>query len=531
MKDLAMTLEHDRAQGGLSLNELGALLVELRPRIAGDGEVRVRGVRQDSRRVEAGELFVARQGKQTSGAAHALEAAAKGAVALLVERGEPLPATRLPVLEVTNVKRALALAAEAVYGFPSRTVDVIGVTGTNGKTTTTFLIEQGLAGAGARPARLGTLGFAMAGQELGGSLTTPEADEVSRLLKQVKDAGGSHLVMEVSSIALVQERVSGLRFRAAAFTNLTQDHLDFHGTLAAYAEAKAELFTRLAPETSVVHVGDAFGRELASRIGSELLTVARQVPADVHTLTAEATVRGIRSSVVTPRGGCQLESALIGEHNLENLLLALGVLVALGIEPERAARALSSTPQVPGRLERVGTAADDVTVLVDYAHTPDALGRVLQALRSQWSGDASGAASGGGRIVCVFGCGGDRDRAKRAPMGEAVGRGADLAYVTSDNPRSEDPARIIDAILPGLEAASARYVVELDRARAIQQAVLTATPGDVVLIAGKGHEDYQIVGAERHHFDDREQARLALEMRRGREREIEQEDGKIGRRE
>jgi UDP-N-acetylmuramoyl-L-alanyl-D-glutamate--2,6-diaminopimelate ligase len=511
MKDLAMTREPAAAQGGLSLNELGVVLAELRPRVIGDGELRVTGVRQDSRRVEAGELFVARQGQKTSGAAHALEAAAKGASALLVERGEPLPATRLPVLEVTNVKRGLALAAEAVYGFPSRAVDVVGVTGTNGKTTSTFLIEQGLVGAGAKPARLGTLGFAMAGQGLGGSLTTPEADEVSRMLRQVRLAGGSHLVMEVSSIALVQERVSGLRFRAAAFTNLTQDHLDFHGSLEAYAEAKAELFTRLGPAASIIHVGDAFGRELAGRVGAGLLTVARQAPADVFASAAQLSALGIHASLVTPRGACELESTLIGEHNLENLLVALGVLLSLGIEPALAAAALSRTPQVPGRLERVGGAADDVTVLVDYAHTPDALARVLAALRSQWDG-----AAGAGRIVCVFGCGGDRDPSKRAPMGEAAGRGADVCYVTSDNPRSEDPMAIIDAVLPGLRAASARHVVEPDRASAIERAVLTAAPGDVVLIAGKGHEDYQIIGAEKRHFDDREEAERALQTRRGR---------------
>lgn len=505
-----MTLERDAAQKGLSLNELGVALAELAPRVVGDGEVRVSGVRQDSRRVEPGELFVARSGQRTSGAQHALEAAGKGARALLVERGEPLPATRLPVLEVTNVKRGLALAAEAVYGFPSRAVDVIGVTGTNGKTTSTFLIEQGLSGAGAKPARLGTLGFAMAGQGLGGSLTTPEADEISRLLKQVREAGGSHLVMEVSSIALVQERVSGLRFKTAAFTNLTQDHLDFHGSFEAYAEAKAQLFTRLAPEASVIHVGDAFGRELAGRIALGLLTVARRAPADVHARSAEVSARGMRASVVTPRGECELESPLLGEHNLENLLLALGVLLSLGVDPQAAASALSQTRQVPGRLERVGQSSDDVTVLVDYAHTPDALARVLEALRGQWGGEARQS----GRILCVFGCGGDRDPSKRAPMGEAAGRGADLCFVTSDNPRSEAPGAIVDAIIPGLKAAAAHYLVELDRGRAIEQAVLEARPGDVVLVAGKGHEDYQIVGAEKRHFDDREEAERALTLRR-----------------
>jgi UDP-N-acetylmuramoyl-L-alanyl-D-glutamate--2,6-diaminopimelate ligase len=500
----AMTSKLNSSEAGLSLNELSAALAELSARVVGDGNVRVTGVRQDSRKVEPGELFVARQGGKTSGATYALDAANKGARALLLERGDALPATRLPVIEVTNVKRALALAAEAVYGFPSRTLDVVGVTGTNGKTTTTFLIEQGLTAAGARPARLGTLGFEMGGQTFGDTLTTPEADDIARCLLEVKARQGSHLVMEVSSIALVQERVSGLRFKAAAFTNLTQDHLDFHGTLEAYAEAKAELFTRLLPETSIVHVGDAFGRKLAGRIRSGLLTVARK-DADVWVSESELSASGIRATVVTPQGDCELESALLGEHNLENLLVGLGVLLGLGHSPRTAARALSATPQVPGRLERCEGPGDDILVVVDYAHTPDALGRVLSAVR----------ALGSGRVLCVFGCGGDRDPKKRAPMGEAVGRGADYAYVTSDNPRGESPQAIVDAILPGLQAVGADYEVELERSVAIERAISQAKAGDVVLIAGKGHEDYQIVGAEKRHFDDREQARQALSRRRG----------------
>ena len=499
-----MTLS-ETPEPGLSLHELSTVLAELAPRIIGEGDVRVRGVRQDSRKIEHGELFVARRGGLTSGAEFAHSAAARGAVALMLERGEPHPASRLPVLEVTNVKRALALAAEAIYGFPSRAIDVLGVTGTNGKTTTTFLIEQGLRAAGSRPARLGTLGFEMDGQSFGDTLTTPEADDVARCLVEVRRRGGSHLVMEVSSIAVVQERVSGLRFKSAAFTNLTQDHLDFHGTLEAYAEAKAGLFTSLSPEISVLHVGDAFGRQLAARVRSGLLTVARR-DADVWVAASQLSGQGIAARVVTPRGDCSLASPLVGEHNLENLLVALGVLVGLGLPPSDAGRALSEAPQVPGRLERCDGPDDDVLVLVDYAHTPDALSRVLAAVRRLTPG----------RTSCVFGCGGDRDPTKRAPMGEAVGRGADYAYVTSDNPRSESPQAIVDAIVPGLRLASASFEVELDRAQAIERAILAAAPADVVLIAGKGHEDYQIVGGEKRRFDDREHARRALALRRAR---------------
>ncbi len=496
-------MTQETPQSGLSLNELCGALAELSPRVVGDGNVRLAGVRQDSRRVEAGELFVARRGAHSHGAAHVLDAVAKGARAVMQEAEEPLPATRLPILQVTDIKRGLALAAEAVYGFPSRNVDVLGVTGTNGKTTTTFLIEQGLSALGSKPARLGTLGFQMNGQGFGDTLTTPEADDIARCLSEVRRRGGSHLVMEASSIALVQERVSGLRFKAAAFTNLTQDHLDFHGTLEAYAEAKAQLFTRLLPETSVVHVGDTFGRELASRIQRGLLTVGRE-RADISVSHCELSARGIRARVVTPQGDCELDSALVGEHNLENLLVALGVLVGLGMAPPDAGRALSGAAQVPGRLERCEGPDDDVLVAVDYAHTPDALTRVLSAMR----------ALARGRLICVFGCGGDRDPKKRAPMGEAVARGADFAYVTSDNPRREDPRAIVEAILPGLERAGGQFEVVLERAAAIELAILRAQPGDMVLIAGKGHEDYQIVGAHKHHFDDREQARQALARRR-----------------
>jgi len=407
---------------------------------------------------------------------------------------------------VENVRGALALAAEAVYGFPSRAIDVIGITGTNGKTTTSYLLEQGLRGTGARPGRLGTLGFQYGPRLESSSLTTPEADDISRCAREVQRLGGSHLVMEVSSIALSQERVSGLRFRAAAFTNLTQDHLDFHGSFEAYGAAKAELFTRLEPELSVVHVGDEFGRKLAQRLSGPVLRVARRGPADVFTVAAELSARGLTARIVTPQAECELRSSLVGEHNLENLLVALGVLVGLGVDPAAAASALSESPQVPGRLERCDSVEDDVLVLVDYAHTPDALTRVLRAVRQL----------GEGRVSCVFGCGGDRDAQKRPLMGEAVGRGADYAFVTSDNPRSEAPEAIARMIIPGLQAASAEYEVELDRAQAIERAVLRAKAGDVVLIAGKGHEDYQIVGKNRQAFDDRVEARRALELRRRR---------------
>jgi len=491
---------------GFPVSDLLAVLNAEAPRLLGDGRVRLFGVRQDSRRVEAGDLFVARSGGKVSGASFAQAAVERGAVALIVERGAPLPELGVPMIEVADARRSLALCAEAVYGNPSRDLAVIGITGTNGKTTTAWLVERALAGVGAKPARLGTVGFAFGGQSVDSALTTPEADDISRYAARVRAARGTHFVMEVSSIALTLDRVRALHFRVAAFTNLTQDHLDFHASMAEYAETKAQLFTALTPEHSVLNVDDAFGAELAQRAQGRVLRVSRHAGADVHPVAVTVDAKGIRGTVRAPSGQISLESRLVGQHNLENLLLALGVLEALGVDLQAAAHALGSAPQVPGRLERCDEPGDDVLVLVDYAHTPDALERVLDAVRSMTTR----------RVLCVFGCGGDRDPQKRPKMGEAVGLRADYAIVTNDNPRSEEPRAIAAAIEVGLGRTRGAYEVELDRAKAIERAVLMAGPDDVVLIAGKGHEPYQIIGSEKHDFDDRVEARRALALRRPR---------------
>ncbi len=493
-----------RSGAGFPMSGLLSVLAAEAPRLLGDGSVRVFGVRQDSRRVEVGDLFVARSGGKVSGASFARAAAERGAVALIVERGAPLPEVSLPMIEVAHARRSLALAAEAVYGNPTRALAVVGITGTNGKTTTAWLVERALAGVGEKPARLGTVGFAYGGQSVDSALTTPEADDISRYAARVRDASGTHFVMEVSSIALTLDRVRALHFEVAAFTNLTQDHLDFHTTMAEYAEAKAKLFTTLAPETSVLNVDDAFGAELAKRAVGRVIRVSKRAGADIHPLEMTVDAQGIRGDVRTPAGQIQLASRLVGQHNLENLLLALGVLEGLGVDLKLAARALGEAPQVPGRLERCDEAGDDILVLVDYAHTPDALERVLDAVRSMTTR----------RVLCVFGCGGDRDPQKRPKMGQAVGSRADYAIVTNDNPRSEDPRAIASAIEAGLTPTNGAYEVELDRAKAIERAVLMAGPEDVVLIAGKGHEPYQIIGQETTEFDDRVEARRALALRR-----------------
>jgi UDP-N-acetylmuramoyl-L-alanyl-D-glutamate--2,6-diaminopimelate ligase len=494
------------SSSGLTTGELARALGRFGASLRGDAEVRVTGARQDSRRVEPGELFCARAGGRASGLEHVAEALSRGAVALLVDRGRAPGDATVPVIEVDDARRALAFAAEAIYGEPSRAVDLVGITGTNGKTTVSFLVEHGLAELGQKPARLGTLGLSFQGRASEGTLTTPEADDLSRTFAEIARAGGTHVVMEVSSHALEIGRVGALRFRVGAFTNLTQDHLDFHGTLEAYGAAKRRLFLDYELDTSVINVGDAFGAELARVAKGRVIRVARGGAADVAVESATFGAHGIRATLSTPSGSVTLASPLTGEHNLENLLVALGILVALGFEPERAARALERAPQVPGRLERCDEPGDDVSVFVDYAHTPDALERVLAALRRASFGE----------LVCVFGCGGDRDPGKRPKMGAAVARAADRAYVTNDNPRSEDPRAIAAAIEPALAESGIAYEVELDRAAAIRRAVLEAAPGATVLLAGKGHEPYQIIGSETRHFDDREEARRALAERRAR---------------
>jgi UDP-N-acetylmuramoyl-L-alanyl-D-glutamate--2,6-diaminopimelate ligase len=494
-------------RAGFPLSDLLSVLAEEAPRLVGDGSVPLFGVRQDSRRVEPGDLFVARSGGKLSGAEFAEAALAKGAAAMIVERGSPLPRVSLPMIEVADARRSLAFAAEAVYGEPSRQLSLIGITGTNGKTTTSWLVERALSGLGKKPARLGTVGFAFGGESVDSALTTPEADDISRYMARVRDAFGTHFVLEVSSIALTLERVRALHFKVAAFSNLTQDHLDFHGSLAEYGEAKARLFTDRAPELAVLNLDDPFGAKLSERTHSQLLTVSKRPGADLFPEHVTLDAHGIRGTFRTPSGELAIESGLVGEHNLDNLLLALGILQALNVDMTEAARALGEVPQVPGRLERCDDAGDDILVLVDYAHTPDALERVLLAARSLTKR----------RVLCVFGCGGDRDPQKRPRMGGAVGRLADFAFLTNDNPRSEDPERIAAAVLVGLREMDAQYEVELDRARAIERAIFRARAGDVVLIAGKGHEPYQLIGGQTIAFDDRVEARHALAARRKRE--------------
>jgi UDP-N-acetylmuramoyl-L-alanyl-D-glutamate--2,6-diaminopimelate ligase len=484
--------------------------------------VHVTGVHHDSRLVEPGDLFVARAGAHTSGTSFIADAAARGAAAVLLERGSDADTRGLPRISAPDVPRALAFAAAAVYGHPTFALEVVGITGTNGKTTTAHLAQAAIGASGGRAGIVGTLGYRFADLDLPPTHTSPEADELARIAAAMRARGASHLVMEVSSIALAARRADAVRFRVAAFTNLTQDHLDYHGTMETYAAAKARLFFDLAPGAAAINVGDAFGREIARRLLPEdpegpsearLCRFSAEVgagpeAAEIAPAALAHTRAGIDLTARTPAGPVVIRSPLLGAHNVENLLAALAVAFLLDLDVREAARALSAPIAVPGRLERCDVPGeDDVTVLVDYAHTPDALERVLGSVR----------ALGEGRLLCVFGCGGDRDPHKRPLMGEVVGRLADVAIVTNDNPRSEDPEVIAAAILRGLDRPRPKEViVELDRRRAIERAVMEAAPGDLVVVAGKGHEPYQIIGAATLPFDDRREARRALSMRRER---------------
>jgi UDP-N-acetylmuramoyl-L-alanyl-D-glutamate--2,6-diaminopimelate ligase len=470
----------------------------------------------DSRAVVPGALFFALPGSRADGHAFAAEAARRGAAAVVAER--PVECAPALLLLAPSSRRSMAIAASSFFGRPGEAMKLGGVTGTNGKTTVTWLVEACAEAAGVPTAIMGTVTHRWPGGSRPASHTTPESTEIASTLAAARDAGARLAVLEVSSHALAQERAAGLRFDAAAFTNLTRDHLDYHGDLETYFQAKRRLFLEhLDPRgVAVVNAADAHGARLARELRAAGAGVSawRYGPADEVELLAEQPrfgLSGIEAALATPAGRLRLCSPLVGSHNLENLLCAAGLALALGLPAGSVELGLSRCTGAPGRLERIE--ARGVAAFVDYAHTDDALSHALSALR----------ALGPRRLLVVFGCGGDRDPGKRPLMGAATARGADLAVVTSDNPRSEDPLDIIRQIVPGLErggmsrisAAQARggdrgYTVVADRREAIALAIAAARPGDAVLIAGKGHEDYQIVGAERRPFDDRDEARRAL---------------------
>lgn len=495
-------MESDTRPTALRLDELVDTLADCNVRLFGDGATIVEGITEDSRRVGCRTLFVARRGEKVDGARFIPGAMKAGASAVLCSAGGGVDIE--PRLEVSDVRRAWGVCAHKLYRNPSDALTPVGITGTNGKTTVAFLVEQALSYLGVPTGRLGTLGFFLNGEKIEDSLTTPQPDQLARCFARVRDAGGRAVVLEVSSHALDQQRTAGVRFAVVAFTNLSLDHLDYHGTMEEYARAKGRLFREGDPSTRVLNIDDAFGQVLASEFPEAVTVSVSGKNARVAAVCAEFHRKGLDAVIRSGATSVELSSPLLGRHNLENLLVSWGVLLALGHQTNVIAEALGRAEGVPGRLERCDEEGDDIVVVVDYAHTPDALDRALSSLVELDFEE----------IVCVFGCGGDRDRTKRPKMGEAAARHSDRVFVTSDNPRTEDPVAIINEILPGLSGGTARPTVLVDRRSAIEEAVRSARSGGVVLIAGKGHEDYQLVGDQVLSFDDRVEARRALALRR-----------------
>lgn len=463
----------------------------------------VRYVAYDSRKIEPDDLFVAISGQRHDGAEFAEEAANRGAAAIVAETTAP-PAFGVPWIRVADARAALAALAASAWGHPSRDLVVVGTTGTNGKTTTTYLLEGVFEDAGYPCGRVSSVSYRVEDEEESAARTTPEAPDLQALLKRMVERRCRACAMEVSSHALALQRVDGIRFSAAVFTNLTRDHLDFHGDMDGYFNAKRRLF-EMVDETApaVVNVDDPHGRRLAALV-KRPVTYAIDAEADVRPARMELSTEGIKLDLSTPRGTLNLQSRLIGRSNTYNILAAAAAGAALDLPLRAIHGGIGALTHVPGRMQVVSGPDDAVTVVVDFAHTSDALRGLLQTARSLTQG----------RLVAVFGCGGDRDTGKRPLMGAVAGRLADFVVVTSDNPRSEDPARIAAEVAQGSAAGPAPYVTVLDRAEAITQAIRDAGDGDLVVVAGKGHERYQECAGQYLRFDDMAVARQALAGRR-----------------
>lgn len=469
--------------------------------------VLISGIAVDSRLVRPGDLFLAVRGVQGHGLEHAAEAVERGAAAIAWEPEPTLtefPNHKLPMVAVPRLSVKLGEIAGRYYGDPSESLAVVGITGTNGKTSVAHFIAQSISSESGSCGLIGTLGLGIYGRTRRSSNTTPGALDNQKVLAEILGAGARSAVMEVSSHALHQSRTAGIRFTTAVFTNLSHDHLDYHGTMAGYAAAKKMLFDTPGLANRVINVDDPVGREwaLAYQHQPGLITYSadshNQPSAHVQAESVTTGPRGVAFLLRTPWGSAQIEADVLGRFNVENLLAAAACLGTLGWPVEQIAARLSEVRPVPGRMEAF-RAPGKATVVVDYAHTPDALDQALSTLRSHVSG----------KLICVFGCGGDRDVEKRPVMGAVVERLSDLAIITDDNPRNEPPARIAREIQYGLKSAERMPIIH-DRAEAIRSALELAGPDDCVLVAGKGHEDYQVIGGERFHFSDREHVQQLL---------------------
>ncbi len=465
----------------------------------------------DSRKAVKDCLFVAVPGLRHDGAGFVKGAVEKGARAFVASvpfhqiPGLSLGSDNLTAIYVENCRKALAWISRQFYGNPSRDLSVVGITGTNGKTTTTFILEKIFETLGQETGVIGSINYRYGGREYPAHMTTPEAPEINRMMGEMTRAGTQHCFLEVSSHSLSLDRVFGLNFAVAVFTNLTRDHLDFHGTMENYKNAKKRFFREFSVGKRVINVDDPVGREIIDEFPATTLTVGIDTPADVKAENCVLSSHGGRFTLKTPFGSAAIRSHLLGKHNVYNQLFAAAAALIQGAPLEGVAKGLESVERIPGRFEQV-RCGQNFSVAVDYAHTDDALRNAINAARTFTHR----------RVIVVFGCGGDRDRGKRKEMGRAALELADFSVITSDNPRSEDPMRIIADICEGLPQGAQpgeRYAVVPDRKEAIEFAVNLAREGDLALIAGKGHEDYQIFRDKTVHFDDREAAAEALRNR------------------
>ena len=475
----------------------------------GSLEVSVSAVTDDSRHVRPGTVFVAVKGEREDGHAYLGRAVEAGAVALIVQDGSRLPSVTIPAVAIRNTRQELGALTSRVLGDPSGRLRMIGVTGTNGKTTTTYLAKAVLEAAGKRVGLIGTVSYHIGSERIEASHTTPGAVDLQHLLDRMERAGLDSVVMEVSSHALAMDRTSGCEYDTAVYTNLTQDHLDYHRSMEEYFQAKLRLFTGLQPQLksgpkrAVLNADDPWTARIREACTAPVWTYSLRTPSDIKANDVRLSLEGTTFAVDTPLGRLSVRSRLVGEHNVYNMLAAIGIGINESVPMDAIREGIASVGNVPGRFERVD-AGQDFTVIVDYAHTEDALNRLLAAAEALKTG----------RIITVFGCGGDRDRGKRPKMGRVATERSDVVILTSDNPRTEDPLAILAEVEAGvrtvLKARPIPYETIPDRRIAIETAIRMAKPRDMVLIAGKGHEDYQIIGKTKHHFDDREVAREAI---------------------
>ena len=487
--------------------------------VRGTTSVDIKHISHDSRSIGRDCLFVALRGSRENGHHYIPEATASGATALIVEENTPAE-NGVTIITVPDARVALAMVADCFYQHPSRELTVIGITGTNGKTTISYLVESILKTSGYHPGVVGTVEYRYGDHCRAAPHTTPDALDLHMLMREMLDAGTSHLILEVSSHALEQHRVEAVNFDSAVFSNLSAEHLDYHGTMECYGKAKELLFTHYINRSSkektsaIINYDDPLGKTLSARTNARLFRYGIKEGIEITLKDATLTSEGMSLLVHTPRGDVTITSSLIGTFNMANILAAVGAAVAHTISPAVIQEGIRRVKAIPGRLERI-TNALGLTLLVDYAHTSDALDQVLTTLRDLRPR----------RLITVFGCGGDRDKTKRGPMGAVATAKSDLTIITSDNPRTEDPHDIIEQITAGIDHAAATrcdpvrlndadrcngYAIIADRRAAIKTAVALTRPGDILLVAGKGHEDYQIIGKQKYHFSDREEIMQAL---------------------